>query len=71
MIAVVGIIYFEGIRSSGTQVILATEPVDPRSLLRGDYVILNYQISDPEGQLSFPKDENEIHVYTALSVDGS
>jgi hypothetical protein len=29
----------------GTVVLLETEPVDPRDLLRGDYVILNYKIS--------------------------
>jgi uncharacterized membrane-anchored protein len=30
---------------SGTIVLLETAPVDPRDLLRGDYVILNYKIS--------------------------
>lgn len=30
---------------SGTEVRLATAPVDPRDLFRGDYVILNYGIS--------------------------
>jgi uncharacterized membrane-anchored protein len=30
---------------SGTVVLLETAPVDPRDLLRGDYVILNYKIS--------------------------
>jgi uncharacterized membrane-anchored protein len=29
----------------GTVVLLETNPVDPRDLLRGDYVILNYKIS--------------------------
>jgi uncharacterized membrane-anchored protein len=29
----------------GTLVLLETNPVDPRDLLRGDYVILNYRIS--------------------------
>ena len=31
--------------STGTPVILETQPVDPRSLFRGDYVRLNYKIS--------------------------
>ncbi len=31
--------------SQGTVVRLETRPVDPRDLLRGDYVILNYEIS--------------------------
>lgn len=30
---------------SGTEILLKTAPVDPRDLLRGDYVILNYDIS--------------------------
>ena len=33
-----------GLRS-GVEVILKTAPVDPRDLLRGDYVTLNYDIS--------------------------
>jgi uncharacterized membrane-anchored protein len=32
--------------SSGTLVMLETRPVDPRDLLRGDYVTLSYKISD-------------------------
>jgi len=30
---------------SGTEVLLKTAPIDPRDLLRGDYVILTYDIS--------------------------
>ena len=30
---------------SGTEVLLKSVPVDPRDLLRGDYVVLNYDIS--------------------------
>lgn len=29
----------------GTKILLKTQPVDPRDLFRGDYVILNYEIS--------------------------
>ena len=32
--------------AGGKVVLLETRPVDPRDLLRGDYVILNYKISD-------------------------
>lgn len=39
------IIYYERTLQSGVEVVLATEPIDPRDLLRGDYVILNYTIS--------------------------
>lgn len=31
--------------NTGTEVILETLPIDPRSLFRGDYVILNYAIN--------------------------
>ncbi|NJM06196.1 GDYXXLXY domain-containing protein, partial [Candidatus Gracilibacteria bacterium] len=34
------------ILSSGREVRLAIVPVDPRDLLRGDYVILNYAIGE-------------------------
>ncbi len=30
---------------SGAEVLLKTAPVDPRHFLRGDYVVLNYDIS--------------------------
>jgi uncharacterized membrane-anchored protein len=39
------------ILQNGTEVVLKTEPVDPRDLLRGDYVTLGYSIS------SFPASE--------------
>jgi uncharacterized membrane-anchored protein len=36
----------------GTEVLLQTRPVDPRDLLRGDYVVLGYDISQvPAGVL--------------------
>ena len=43
---------------NGELVMLKTEPIDPRSLFRGDYVILNYEISslsieDLEGDNEF------------------
>lgn len=36
----------QAILKSGKAVLLETEPVDPRDLLRGDYVILSYKISN-------------------------
>lgn len=36
----------ENILRSGQVVLLETKPVDPRDPLRGDFVWLNYQISD-------------------------
>jgi uncharacterized membrane-anchored protein len=35
--------------SSGVEVVLLTVPVDPRDIIRGDYVTLRYQISSLEG----------------------
>ncbi len=40
------VIVQEGILRAGQLVLLETRPVDPRDLLRGDYVILSYKISD-------------------------
>ena len=34
-----------GILRSGEEIVLKTAPVDPRDLLRGDYVILSYDVS--------------------------
>lgn len=39
------IAYKEYTLQTGTEVVLKTVPVDPRDLFRGDYVILNYEIS--------------------------
>ena len=38
----------------GTAILLETRPVDPRDLLRGDYVILNYKISSVPTNLFTP-----------------
>ena len=40
------VIYQESLKDTGTKVILQTIPVDPRDLLRGEYVDLRYDISD-------------------------
>ncbi|MEA2937468.1 MAG: hypothetical protein QOC56_972 [Alphaproteobacteria bacterium] len=41
-----------GILRAGTEVTLQTRPIDPRDFLRGDYVVLNYDISSlPSGAL--------------------
>jgi uncharacterized membrane-anchored protein len=37
--------YKEFTLRTGTPVLLKTEPVDPRDMFRGDYIILNYDIS--------------------------
>lgn len=38
--------YHEAVRASSPIVLLKTKPVDPRDLLRGDYMILGYEIAD-------------------------
>ncbi len=62
---VVGLVMFAGARqvalTQGREVILQTVPVDPRSLLQGDYAILDYEIArlpermrdEPEGSVVY------------------
>lgn len=50
--------------ASPATVLLETEPVDPRDLLRGDYVILNYKISSLGAEAFSPRLPN------AGAVDG-
>lgn len=38
--------YHESVRRHAPVVLLKTKPVDPRDLLRGDYMILGYEIAD-------------------------
>ena len=48
-VQLVFLIGFIGVREvalrTGTEVVLQTVPVDPRSLLQGDYAILDYEIA--------------------------
>lgn len=49
--------------ATGREIVLETVPVDPRSLFRGDYVILNYEISglklaDIGGDKDFGRDDD-------------
>ena len=47
---VIGLVVFATVRqvalTQGREVILQTVPVDPRSLLQGDYAILDYEIAE-------------------------
>lgn len=57
---------------SGEKVYLKTVPVDPRDLLRGDYVILSYQIEQDDRINTLIKEENLSNgdiVYLALNKD--
>ncbi len=53
----------------GTEVTLQTQPVDPRDLLRGDYVVLRYDISQlPAGRLAGkPADARNPLVFVKLA----
>ncbi len=58
----------EFVLARGRTILLETVPVDPRDLLRGDYVILRYKISDVPLQLfvppltNSPPDGQRVHV---------
>lgn len=60
--------------SAGTAIMLETERVDPRDLLRGDYLILNYKISNVPTSLFSPPVGKELpagtKVYVALAQRG-
>jgi uncharacterized membrane-anchored protein len=60
--------------TNGKVVLLETRPVDPRDLLRGDYLILNYKISDVPLDLFLPPRTNGLPpgqtVYVALKPRG-
>jgi uncharacterized membrane-anchored protein len=54
--------------AKGKIIVLETRPVDPRDLLRGDYVMLNYKISDvPRNVFSLPSG-GEVSVGTVVYV---
>lgn len=76
MTALLGQIVIERITllTSGTEVRLATAPVDPRDIFRGDYVILTYDITRlPLHRLATNKDEFESGsvVYVTLEEDSA
>jgi uncharacterized membrane-anchored protein len=47
-VALIALMVYDRIRvlRAGSEVTLQTRPVDPRDFLRGDYVVLNYEISN-------------------------
>lgn len=58
--------------STGEQILLQTEPIDPRSLFRGDYVRLNYSINTLNPRVLAGDDTFERHdwVYVVLEPTG-
>ena len=53
--------------ASGKVILLETRPVDPRDLLRGDYLMLNYKISDVPAKLFSPPVKNDLPYGTKFS----
>ena len=66
----------ERILAEGELVLFALAPVDPRSLLQGDYMRLSYEIGDrfdreelpPRGYLVFTRDDRGIATFRRLQV---
>jgi len=40
------IVRYEYVLNTGQEILMKTRPVDPRDILRGDYVILNYDLRE-------------------------
>lgn len=60
---------------NGTEIVLRTQPVDPRDLLRGDYVILGYDITrialaSVENAPDTVSRNQPIHVFVKPGSDG-
>ena len=63
------------ILASGTEIKLATQPVDPRDIFRGEYVILTYEISqlainDLAGEADSFAEGDEIYVTVKEAASG-
>ncbi len=54
--------------ATGKVILLETQPLDPRDLLRGDYLILNYKISTVPGKLFSPPVPNDLAPGTPIYV---
>lgn len=75
-VALIGLMVYDRVRvlRQGTEVTLQTGPVDPRDFLRGDYVVLNYEITNlPAGALEDTPSEGRgtpVFVKLARKPDG-
>lgn len=59
---------FEDVLATGEPVVLKIAPVDPRSLMQGDYMVLNYAILSEFQQSQFLPESNE-SLETSESID--
>ena len=64
-----GVIRNEFILTTGKKVLLRTVPVDPKDLLMGDYVTLNYEISQLPQNYDYLKTFKNKEVYVVLKTD--
>ena len=71
---IAGLLAFAGVREArlraGAEVILQTAPVDPRSLMQGDYAILDYAIAELPDDLDDLPSGSVVYVRLAESDSG-
>ena len=71
---IAGLLAFAGVREvklrAGAEVILQTAPVDPRSLMQGDYAILDYQIAALPDDLDDLPPGSAVYIRLAESDNG-
>ena len=61
---------FEDVLATGKPVVLKIAPADPRSLMQGDYMVLNYAILSEFQQIQFSSESNETTGIDELSPSG-
>ena len=61
---------FEDVLATGKPVVLKIAPADPRSLMQGDYMVLNYAILSDLQQRQFSSESNETTGIDELSPSG-
>lgn len=59
----------EAILSQGTTMLLALAPVDPRSLMQGDYMTLNYAMNDKIHQMTYQ--QSTMNGFIVVKLDGN
>lgn len=57
---------FEEILENGEKIVLKLAPVDPRSLMQGDYMVLNYSILDGLNNLETANTDKQKQIYVRL-----
>jgi len=55
---------------TGTSVLLQTVPIDPRSLLQGDFVILDYEIANISDKIPNSRQGDTIYIQLLEDADG-